>query len=491
MKPTNLKNKTCGDPIGSDCVIWSGKSLNCISLCKGDSVTEVIYKMATELCNIMDSLNISDYDLECLNISSCNPNIKDLIEILISKICALENIPSTDGQPVSSGNCPTECIVNVAECLRSSKTPDTMLLIDYINFIATILCQTVKDISIIKSSLTSLIDRVNKLESSTGGNTDLSITSSCLIGGPTDLKSLVAELENAFCNFVDIVGTNSEINNAVNTQCDLTNEKQLSGAGVMGTISGWIDNPATISDTVVNAWLTICDIRSAVSNILSTCCAPADCSDLIITPIVSYIAGSPTGTFKVIINGTIPLGFIESAVGSSFIFSDGSSTQTYTDNISGFINQSSGSIFSATGLSTTSNITLTINYTFTKPDGGVCNGSKVITIPQPAACPVISFIPDKTSIDTSFTWPSSTNVTLSIYTASDLVNPVNIKNFTSPVANSVLTHSFTGLNASTQYAFVIQPLGGSPCSPQMSTTLALPCIKPMSISNVGFTPFLT
>jgi hypothetical protein len=366
-----------------------------------------------------------------------------------------------------------------------------MLLLDYINLIATTLCQSISDISILTSTVESLIDRVEILEGQTGSGYDSSIISNCIFKGNTDIKTLISELENRFCNLVELIGDSTDVNNAINSQCDITNEDQLSGNGVMGTIPGWVDSPATVADTITNAWLTICDIRNAVSNILSTCCAPADCSDLIITPIASYLPGSPTGTFKVIINGTIPLGFTEATVGSTFIFSDGVNTQTYNDNISGFINQSSGTTFTAAGLNVTSNITLTINYSFVKPDKGVCNGSKVVTLTQPAACPTISFVPDKTSVATSFTWPSSSNVTLTIYAASDLVNPVSIKNFVSPVANTVLTHTFIGLNPSTQYAFVIQPLGGSACSPQMSTTLALPCIKPSSTSNIGFTPFLT
>jgi len=47
MKPLNYSSENC-DPISSNCVIWQGPDIDCIDLCKGDTVSEVIYKLATE-----------------------------------------------------------------------------------------------------------------------------------------------------------------------------------------------------------------------------------------------------------------------------------------------------------------------------------------------------------------------------------------------------------------------------------------------------------
>ena len=62
MKPLNLDNSPCS-PTSSNCVIWQGPDLACIKLCKGDTVSDVIAKLATELCTIMDMLNVTNYDL--------------------------------------------------------------------------------------------------------------------------------------------------------------------------------------------------------------------------------------------------------------------------------------------------------------------------------------------------------------------------------------------------------------------------------------------
>ena len=49
MKPLNLDKSTC-NPISSNCVIWGGPDIECINLCKGDTITDVTYKLALELC---------------------------------------------------------------------------------------------------------------------------------------------------------------------------------------------------------------------------------------------------------------------------------------------------------------------------------------------------------------------------------------------------------------------------------------------------------
>ena len=66
MKPLNLDNKPCS-PISSNCVVWQGPDIPCIKLCIGDTVSDVVFAMATELCTILDTLKVTNYDLTCFN----------------------------------------------------------------------------------------------------------------------------------------------------------------------------------------------------------------------------------------------------------------------------------------------------------------------------------------------------------------------------------------------------------------------------------------
>lgn len=91
MKPNNLPKTPC-TPQSSNCVIWDGPSIDCISLCNGDSVTEVVYALAKELCTVMDQLNISNYDLSCIAPTTCIPtDFKTFIQLLITKVCAISS----------------------------------------------------------------------------------------------------------------------------------------------------------------------------------------------------------------------------------------------------------------------------------------------------------------------------------------------------------------------------------------------------------------
>ena len=90
MKPLNYDNSPCS-PISSNCVIWQGPNIPCIKLCTGDTISDVIEKLATELCTVLDTLNVTNYDLSCFNLVACDPNdFQALIQFLIEQICALQ-----------------------------------------------------------------------------------------------------------------------------------------------------------------------------------------------------------------------------------------------------------------------------------------------------------------------------------------------------------------------------------------------------------------
>ena len=91
MKPLNIDKTGCSN-ISSNCVVWQGPNIECINLCKGDSVTEVVYKLALELCNLMETFDLSNYDLKCFSSGVCQPqNFKDFLNILIAKVCAIQD----------------------------------------------------------------------------------------------------------------------------------------------------------------------------------------------------------------------------------------------------------------------------------------------------------------------------------------------------------------------------------------------------------------
>lgn len=98
MLPTksNTADKGCA-PVSSNCVIWQGPSLSCINLCNGDTVSDVVYKLAVELCDLQAHLDLSDLDLSCVvqACQTCPEPVKTLsavLDLIITKTCDIEQL---------------------------------------------------------------------------------------------------------------------------------------------------------------------------------------------------------------------------------------------------------------------------------------------------------------------------------------------------------------------------------------------------------------
>lgn len=97
-RPININKETCS-PVSSNCVIWQGPNIPCLNLCKGATVTEVVYELATKFCNLYAQFDPESYNYDCLNIDGCPPEtFQDLFQTLINRVCDLLNAqePNTD-----------------------------------------------------------------------------------------------------------------------------------------------------------------------------------------------------------------------------------------------------------------------------------------------------------------------------------------------------------------------------------------------------------
>ena len=117
MIPVSSNTFTSGcNPISSNCVIWQGPDIQCINICNGDTVSDVVAKLATELCTIMDAVGISNLDLSCFNLTVQNTpeNMTEFLQVLIDRICALE-----DATPGGGGTTPRKAKLSSPPALIS------------------------------------------------------------------------------------------------------------------------------------------------------------------------------------------------------------------------------------------------------------------------------------------------------------------------------------------------------------------------------------
>jgi hypothetical protein len=277
MKPLNFDNSPCS-PTSSNCVIWGGPDLPCINLCKGDNITDVVAKLATELCTILDTLKITAYDLSCFSLANCSPqNFTDLINFLIVKICELENAtPSNGGGGVTppSGGCPTDCFVEVAPCFIVGVTT-TMNLTNYVTTIGTRICDLVDAIALQQLAINGLDVRVTALESA--GPPVVPVLSMVMAQTLPSVPSLPAGSTQLIQTVVD-----SFINQIWFPYVATTGDAGLLGAAISNqTVAGtdmskvnplaqmsaqyatiWTTPTGTIAGTINNIWACIEDLRN-------------------------------------------------------------------------------------------------------------------------------------------------------------------------------------------------------------------------------------
>jgi hypothetical protein len=282
MKPLNYDNSPCS-PISSNCVIWQGPDIPCIKLCAGDTISDVIFKLATELCTVLDTLNVTNYDLSCFNLTACGPNdFQALIQFLIEQICALQSEVTIVSDPATSPitNDPTKStgantLVTVAPCFVVGGVT-VMTVSAYAQAIGTRVCSLVTQISTINSQITDLEVRVTDLENATVVIPPTpSIIIDCNIGTlvsgnsytiDTVLDELINNTTNGLCSYTNtstgVLGTPSQLLTSYITACafgtDVTSDPD------------WTASPNTLPEVITNIWIALCVAYSNTTTITVT-----------------------------------------------------------------------------------------------------------------------------------------------------------------------------------------------------------------------------
>jgi hypothetical protein len=286
MKPLNLDNKPCS-PISSNCVIWQGPDIPCIKLCTGDTVSDIVAKLATELCTVLDILNVTNYDLSCFNLTACGPNdFQALIQFLIERICALQTEVTVIVDPATSPINTTkstgaETLVTVADCFVISGVT-VMTVSQYAQAIGVKVCSLIDQIAVIQNQVNNLEIRVTALEAVPAPTFTLpsfevncTLDDGVIVGGNTYqidqiLEALVNDSKYGYCALLSSTGLPSNLLAAVASQCISNTDDSLANSGqTMSTayFGTWVDSPVTVADAITNLWISICDVRDYVETL--------------------------------------------------------------------------------------------------------------------------------------------------------------------------------------------------------------------------------
>ena len=496
MLPTNsgrAKDQGC-NPVSSNCVVWQGPDLDCIGLCKGDTISDVVQKLATDLCTVMDAVDLTNLDLTCLSIPNSEEpdDFSEFIQILIDRICALEGI--TPVNPTDPTDCPDNCIVSIADCFQyidgQGDTVIAMTLVEYVTAIGNRICDIIDDITALQDAVNTLqVDqaataaRVTVVEDDKADIDSLNYqvnTKTSASAGIQYITEALRYVENFMLGQSDATGSITAWYENILKAGLISDENRMFGSGLMSSINGWTTNVLTAAESLGNAWLAIRDLRSEVDYIKENCCS-SGCSDIWL----NFRSTLTVNTLTIFADGST--GFTadwRECTGDTRITvtDELGNTSTFTTSLLAILDTPSGySIdLSATTIDISTNLTVVADTCFINTTTDTtCNEDYTDIIINSASCPATVLTIYSTAINYQFNSTSGFTYIANVY----------YQGGSTPVASQIIAtpgvivlNSISGLLTETDYEFeliVVDTVGDqTPCPKQSFTTLADDCQAP-------------
>lgn len=368
-----------GPKQSSNSIIWAGPEIPCIDLCKGDTISDVQFKVATELCKIIESLDLSETDLGCINDCPTCPqpdrSLKNVIRLLIEAYCSLkEKVDSMGG-----GGAETQRFDVNLRCLAVTDGAGNVLNDDndteIVQTIIDQVCASKFSIDLLTSKVEDLQEIVNAIPPPSELELP-EVPSACLYGGNRDLDVAHQLLDSAFCQLRTITGMPAAIAGGMS-------EQQPTLFQQYGSNPNFTAAPATLGEAVANIWIVLCDVHQRVGMIESTCCK-ASCDDVKIGFGVVLSDSRDSATLRFTSgNGTsIPNGFVDCGSKLTVIDNYGNTAE-----FSITIANAASIPVELTELDLKSDYTFSLDCCMSNPDTGVqCNKCITKTIKYQDTC---------------------------------------------------------------------------------------------------------
>lgn len=356
-----------GPKSSSNTIIWAGPDIPCIDLCKGDTITDVQFKVATELCKLIEQLDLSETDLGCINDCPTCPqpdkSLKNVIRLLIEAFCTLkEKVDNLSGSGSNNGK---TFDVNL-RCLAQTDGAGNVLNDDtdaeVIQSIIDQVCNNKFSVDLLKSRVDSLEEVVNAIPPPQP--LDLpELGSACLYTGQRDLDVAHQLLDSAFCQLRAITGQPGDIAGGMSEQ----NPELFT---TYGSNPNFVAAPANLGDSLGNLWIVLNDAVTRLKVIETTCCR-ASCEDVKIGFSVILTDARDEATLRFTSgNGTsIPNGFADCGSTLSVIDSLGNVVEVPL-----VIENATEIVVSLDGLDFRSDYTFSVDSCMTNAETGItCN----------------------------------------------------------------------------------------------------------------------
>lgn len=268
----NSNNKSCADVMSNQCIEWHGGPVPCLGICDGDMLSEAEKTIADKVCALVSDLDMSKIDISCVLdrvVTSEDKVIKTLVQILFDNDCKLKDLID------ASGGGTTEVTLKLnLKCLKKFDEFGNEIPQDLNQTLQSLVnqaCQNKDDITSLKSRVTDLENIVDSIDTSPQTPQEPKIAT-CVVPGLLPVSQNVVQLSNAFCEFKNIVGTITDLLNALSQQPGDLND-------AYALFQGWNTTVANLGQSNSNQWIVIGDLLSRVSVIEQNCCA-VTCDDI-------------------------------------------------------------------------------------------------------------------------------------------------------------------------------------------------------------------
>lgn len=323
MTPTNSNRSTpCISATTSTCTTWTGQSIPALRIESGQTMTDTMYKVACAVVEVTEELDLSNIDLSCLldktPILPQNKSVRLILQLLLDNQCGLKALID---KATSSASIAPDIVVNM-KCLTVFDAFQNAIPQDLNQALQSLVnqvCQSVTDISSLKATTANLQQQIDNIPV-VPQYVEPSIVT-CITPTPKPTSQQVPIAIQDYCNYKNIVGQAIDVQQAIARQPQGLN-------GSLGTTDGWILNPQSLAQSENNAWLTISNLLSRVSNIENNCCK-STCKDITLSMLLTVNSDGDAITvqFSTFLGTNIPSGFLD----------NGDSVITITDKNNNFV----------------------------------------------------------------------------------------------------------------------------------------------------------
>jgi hypothetical protein len=371
---------------------------------------------------------------------------------------------------------------------------------DYLKRLATKSSELISTTNKLQSETNKLTQRVSKLERTavTKPYNPPKVSPKYLTskkGRPVDMNVLLTALEADYGQLRQALGGSANLLKSTRTpNVNLSSESLLGkDKGTLNDLPSWYKAPADVSQSMTNVWLTLMDIREAVTD-LKTHTTPTTCSAIKYGAQCSLrdASGIVNGLRIIFTNTELPTGWKDSntAKGCKIVIKDSSlNTITRYVQIHQYLNNDKGfEITNIDTLDTSSNFEVTIEYSFT--DGSnECAKIETHTVTNNTTCPTVVL---SSATDEKFTVTVNNISTTAGYdVAINVEDPGgSIIETVRPGTSAVtFTKEIKGLNPGTTYSVYVETTskaGNVSTCPKSSITTTAPACSVTEILNADY-----